>query len=69
MANKFKHGDVVVLKSGGPPMTINKVPGDEASSISGEPRTNYHCEWFKGASVQRGVFEEHVLETYVKPTK
>ncbi|WP_207079410.1 DUF2158 domain-containing protein [Novosphingobium sp. KA1] len=28
MANKFNHGDVVVMKSGGPPMTVDKVPGD-----------------------------------------
>jgi hypothetical protein len=28
LANKFKHGDVVVMKSGGPPMTVDACPGD-----------------------------------------
>jgi uncharacterized protein YodC (DUF2158 family) len=36
MANKFKHGDVVVMKSGGPPMTIDKVPGDIISTYTGD---------------------------------
>lgn len=69
MANKFKHGDVVVMKSGGPPMTIAKVPGDFLSSTATRALTEYRCEWFKGANAQTGTFAEHVLDTYVPPKK
>jgi uncharacterized protein YodC (DUF2158 family) len=34
----FEKGDVVVLKSGGPRMTICAVPN--------EHRSMYYCEWF-----------------------
>lgn len=66
MANIFKHGDIVVLKSGGPPMTVDKVPGDEGTfgSIS-----EYQCEWFKGATSQHGSFAEHLLQKYEPPKK
>jgi len=67
MANKFKHGDVVVMKSGGPPMTIDKVPGDRG--YGGGTLNEYHCEWFKGATAQRGAFGEHLLEKYEPPKK
>ena len=69
MANKFNHGDVVVMKSGGPPMAVDKVPGDLATDYATKPLTEYHCEWFKGATAQRGTFGEHLLETYVPPKK
>lgn len=67
MANKFAHGDVVVMKSGGPPMTIDKVPGDPKGY--GGNCEEYHCEWFKGATAQRGMFAEHLLEKYQAPKK
>ncbi len=67
MANAFNHGDIVVLKSGGPPMTVDKVPGDNREYIG--PHTEYQCEWFKGATAQRGAFAEHVLEAYLAPQK
>lgn len=69
MANKFNHGDIVVMKSGGPPMTIDKVPGDRVNSYSHDTYKEYHCEWFKGATAQQGTFGEHLLETYVPPKK
>lgn len=69
MANKFKHGDIVVMKSGGPPMTVDKVPGDPLSSYGSETYKEYHCEWFKGATAQHGNFGEHLLEAYVPPKK
>jgi uncharacterized protein YodC (DUF2158 family) len=64
MALAFKKGDLVMLKSGGPPMTVDKLPGEV-----GYHPDDYHCEWFKGATAQRGTFGEHVLEKYVKPAK
>lgn len=69
MANKFNHGDIVVMKSGGPPMTVDKVPGDQVSVYGSDTYKEYHCEWFKGATAQHGTFGEHLLETYVPPKK
>lgn len=69
LANKFKNGDVVVMKSGGPPMTVDKVPGDPTYSGSSYKCDEYHCEWFKGATAQNGKFAEHLLEAYVPPKK
>ena len=67
MADKFKKGDVVVMKSGGPPMTVDELPS--VLNFSGEPRGYYEVCWFKGASSKSGRFSEHLLEEYVKPTK
>ncbi|MCE3289371.1 MAG: hypothetical protein K0R83_1383, partial [Caulobacter sp.] len=69
LANKFQKGDVVVIKSGGPPMTIDKVPGDMISKWAPDVYEEYHCEWFKGATAQQGTFGEHLLEAYVPPKK
>lgn len=67
MADKFKKGDIVVLKSGGPPMTVDETPSD--LDTLGRPNGKYHTRWFKGASQERGAFNEHVLEKYVPPAK
>jgi uncharacterized protein YodC (DUF2158 family) len=65
----FKRGDIVVMKSGGPPMTVDKVPGDMAHEYATKPLQEYHCEWFKGASAQQGEFAEHLLEKYEPPKR
>ena len=67
MTNKFQKGDVVVLKSGGPPMTIDAVPGDV--KFLNERRVDYYTRWFKGASKDHGDFAEHLLEKYAPPQK
>jgi uncharacterized protein YodC (DUF2158 family) len=64
MANAFEKGDVVVLKSGGPPMTVDKVPGETGWSSNG-----YYCRWFKGATADSGTYAEHLLKEYVPPAK
>ena len=51
---KFKVGDIVKLKSGGPEMTVQKIP--ERSSHS------YRCQWFAGKKLEAGVFPEGSLE-------
>ncbi|MGH0265140.1 YodC family protein [Sinorhizobium meliloti] len=61
MENEFKPGDVVQLKSGGPPMTVSDVPKGSA--------TKYICVWFKGASKEQAGFEPHSLKTWVAPVK
>lgn len=65
MAASFKPGDIVQLKSGGPAMTISELPTDYGGNWTGK----YRCEWFKGASNERAVFEEETLKIYVAPTK
>ena len=62
MANAFNKGDVVILKSGGPPMTVDEVPGDPRGFESN--RVDYLCEWFKRATPLRGTYAEHLLERY-----
>ena len=47
----FDIGDVVTLKSGGPPMTIEvDKEGDE-----------YVCVWFEGSETKRGAFPSSTL--------
>jgi uncharacterized protein YodC (DUF2158 family) len=52
---KFKGGDVVMLKSGGPPMTV------QIMKEKGEGETMDQCQWFSGAELQQGVFVESSL--------
>ena len=66
LANKFKKGDVVVLKSGGPPMTVDGLPGEHMLRKQGG---EYLCIWFKGVSKEVGYFSEHLLDTFTPPAK
>ena len=50
---RFEIGDVVVLKSGGPAMTINNYTNKE-----------YLCVWFVGADLFETYFKEEVLDFY-----
>jgi uncharacterized protein YodC (DUF2158 family) len=50
---KFDDGDVVVLKSGGPEMTVRRpLPG----TIS------YECEWFQDGIHKTAYFNKHTLK-------
>lgn len=51
MADKFKVGDVVTLRSGGPQMTVSKT-----HDILGELRGDIHCQWFGGRKLESGWF-------------
>jgi uncharacterized protein YodC (DUF2158 family) len=66
MANAFGKGDVVVLKSGGPPMTVDEVPGVRKYQKGDD---EYLCKWFKGATADQGSYGEHLLQKYVPPAK
>jgi uncharacterized protein YodC (DUF2158 family) len=68
MADKFKKGEVVVVRSGGPPMTVEEV-ASKLTTYNGQPQGYYETVWFKGASKQIGRFEEHVLEKFIPPAK
>ncbi len=59
--SKYKVGDVVQLKSGGPKMTIDDVPETAAMN-------SYHCKWFKGNKLEQGYFSEEILVP-VEPEK
>ncbi|MBC8755008.1 DUF2158 domain-containing protein [Kordia sp. YSTF-M3] len=48
---ELKIGDVVILKSGGPRMTIYNVLSN-----------NVYCQWFKNEELIHGDFEKGVLE-------
>jgi uncharacterized protein YodC (DUF2158 family) len=49
----FNVGDVVVLKSGGPKMTVDKISGNEVQ-----------CVWFEGANQKYGAFPPNALKAY-----
>jgi uncharacterized protein YodC (DUF2158 family) len=51
MADQFKAGDTVALKSGGPTMTVAKIDGGRAL-----------CEWFEGSKAQSRYFDFVVLK-------
>lgn len=61
MASKFKPGEIVRLKSGGPPMTVlldsdGRQPGVQAV-------------WFAGARREQAWFSDDALETTEAPAK
>ncbi len=45
VADQFEAGDVVRLKSGGPPMVVRAVSGDTA-----------YCQWYAGVDLHQGTF-------------
>lgn len=53
---KYKVGDVVQLKSGGPVMTISSLPNLDLGN------TDYGCTWFNGKKLERNRFEEEILQ-------
>lgn len=67
MADKFNKGDVVVLKSGGVPMTVDTCPGEHGAT--GYKLTEYRCVWQKGATHMQHSYPEHVLQTFAPPLK
>ena len=64
---EFSHGDLVQMRSGGPPMTIEAVPGENADYR--QKNLEYWCTWFKGATRDSDGFPEHVLQLYTLPSK
>jgi uncharacterized protein YodC (DUF2158 family) len=52
---RVKSGDVVRLKSGGPPMTVGAAVRTMTSSV-------FVCHWFEGGQERRGDFDAAALE-------
>jgi uncharacterized protein YodC (DUF2158 family) len=50
--NKYKEGDIVQLKSGGPKMTVSDLSMD---------KSHYTCKWFSGSRLEDGHFPEDAL--------
>lgn len=45
IGKRFEAGDVVRLKSGGPPMVVRSASGDTA-----------YCQWYAGVDLHQGTF-------------
>lgn len=60
-APKYSSGDQVVLKSGGPVMTVEKaIIGNTTGVFSG----SYRCQWFAGKKLDSGIFPENSLDQF-----
>lgn len=57
--DQIKAGDVVVLKSGGPKMTVSKI-----GIAGGSDTTSAWCDWFEGTKPQKGVFPLTSLQVF-----
>ena len=62
MEQKFKIGDVVVLKSGGPSMTITNNKTGMDLSKGKVWAGNYDCKWFEGETMHKGRFPQDSIE-------
>ena len=57
---EFKIGDVVILKSGGPAMTVHNI-GDYTPT---GPNPGLSCVWFDGVKKVEDVFHVNAVEYY-----
>lgn len=64
MAQKFKTGDVVILKSGSPPMTVREYNSYVDSNLKNQTSDDVVCDWFLDGETKQGVFPENSLEPY-----
>ncbi|MES2205997.1 MAG: DUF2158 domain-containing protein [Pseudomonadota bacterium] len=56
MSENLMIGNVVKLKSGSEPMTIQRIEDDEVL-----------CAWFEGHTIQHETFAYNTLKEYVRP--
>ncbi len=61
MANKFKTGDRVALKTGGPVMTIKGHAATHTFNGNTAIIDKYECIWNDGKKNQQAVFIEDIL--------
>ena len=54
MGDKFKIGETVRLKSGGPPMTVTDRGADDEDAV--------WCKWFNDGNVETSEFPAKALE-------
>lgn len=63
-APAFNVGDIVSLKSGGPPMTVEKIIANAIKQI-----VQYRCQWFAGKKLEFGLFAPESLKKDDPPQK
>jgi uncharacterized protein YodC (DUF2158 family) len=56
MADNFKAGDIVQLKSGGPKMTVTQAGEDSTGALT------VWCSWFEGKMQKGGTFPPEALK-------
>lgn len=61
---KFKIGDVVCLKSGGPDMTVSEFGEMPDFTIGGKETFNGYvvCQWFAKDDIKQAHFHQDILE-------
>jgi uncharacterized protein YodC (DUF2158 family) len=57
---KFKIGDVVILKSGGPPMTVHDIGVYNSTA----PNEGLLCVWFDASKRVEDVFRPETVEHF-----
>lgn len=63
MESNFTIGDVVILKSGGPAMTVSKIKNHSMFDSSELPfNGNISTTWFEGNELKGGTFHQDTLE-------
>jgi uncharacterized protein YodC (DUF2158 family) len=55
MANAFSIGQIVRLKSGGPAMTVTRIPASHLDEL-------VHTTWFAGKKAEHGGFPPNALK-------
>ena len=60
MTQLFKIGDIVILKSGGPVMTVVRYEPSDSDEVV--------CQWFYNNKLEEKAFHQNVLTKYVAPS-
>jgi len=62
MANKFKAGDIVKLKTGSHSMTVKGIATKPAIQGTVQIPDRYECMWSDGKKSQTAVFREELIQ-------
>ena len=62
MANKFKAGDIVKLKTGSHSMTVKGNASKASAQGNISIPDKYECMWSDGNKIQTAVFREDILQ-------
>ncbi|PHQ69155.1 MAG: DUF2158 domain-containing protein [Sneathiella sp.] len=62
--DKFKPGEIVQLKAGGPKMVVERVANSRHADSS-----TYYCTWFSGAKHNHEGFKEESIQPFLEDDK
>ena len=62
MPNKFKEGDIVILKTGSQPMTIKGHAATHTHNGNIMITDKYECVWADGKKLQKAIFKEETIK-------